>query len=388
MRTRKNKGYKIPKYDRIFDGSSHRKKIKTRNTIIFILVLALLVFIGYSIAGPLSNLLKGEKTDLPSSSSQISSQIADVSSQISSEEKLPEIDNLSCAYLPLETARDADKLASFLDTIKSRGYNAVVLQLKDEVGKIYFDSKNEMAVEVSAVSDTKIENLSEVVKTIKDAAVTPIAQIHAFKDRIATKKADAKIKYKGNPEWSWLDAENGKPWLNPYSSVAKKYVTDVALELTDLGFENVMVSSVMFPPVYSYSLADFGEGEKTVSHKDVLANFTMALKKALNDKKANLILNYDATFSQDPQNKPYGTADAKDFDADLYCADITEGYLGVEENKESGVMEIILANFLKGFENGKKVMINLHADNKESAQALKELCKEHSYYLSSKTQIF
>ena len=388
MRTRKNKGYKIPKYDRIFDSSSHRKRIKTRNTIIFILVLAVLVFVGYSIAGPLSNLLKGEKTELPSSSSQISSQNENASSQVSSEEKLPEIDSLSCAYLPLETAKDADKLADFLDTIKSRGYNAAVLELKDEVGKIYFDSKNEIALEVSAVSDTAVLNLSEIVKAIKDSSVTPIAQIHAFKDRIATKKADAKIKYKGNADWSWLDAENGKPWLNPYSSVAKKYITDIAIELTDIGFENIMVSSVMFPPVYSYSLADFGEGEKSVSHKDALASFTSSLKKALNDKKANLILNYDASFAKDPENKVYGTADAMNFDADLYCADITADYLKSVEDKENLTTEIKLATFLKSFGEGKKVMINLHADSKENADTLKELCKEYSYYLSSKTQIF
>ena len=387
--SRKNKGYKIPKYDRIFDSSSHRKKRKVKNTIIFVVVLLLLVFVGYSISGPLANLFKGEKTERPSSS-QISSTASknDTSSSISQNEQTNKIDRLSAVYLPLETAKDQAALNQFLDNIKSKGYNAVVLELKDEVGKIYYKSNNEMATNVEAISDTAIENLSEIVKTIKDASVVPTAQIHAFKDRIATKNADAKIKYKGNAAWSWLDAENGKPWLNPYSESARKYIIDLSCELTELGFENIMVSSVMFPPVYSYSLADFGEIEKTVSHKDILSQFTADLKKAVNNKKANLILNYDLSLSQDAENKTYGTADAKTFDADIYAADITSAHLAATENEDGTVGESALDKFIASFENKDKVMIKMSAENVQDASALKEACKECSLYLSAKTQIF
>jgi len=389
LKSRKNRGYKIPKYDRIFDSTSHRKKIKIRNTIIFIVVLLLLVFVGYSISGPLSNLLKGEKTERPESSQISTSSKADViSSQIASNEEETEIKQLSGVYLPLETAKDEAALAEFLDNIKSKGYNAVVLELKDEVGKIYFNSTNQMAVDVGAVSDTAIRDLASVVKSIKAASVTPIAQIHAFKDRIATKNADAKIKYKGNAAWSWLDSENGKPWLNPYSDSARKYIIDIALELTDLGFENVMVSSVIFPPVYSYSLADFGEKEKTISHKDMLSSFTSDLKNAVNGKKANLILNYDSAYAQDAENNVYGTADPKNFDADIYALDITAQYLSATENEDGSLGESALEKLINSFEDKNSVMIKITPDSSENAKTVKELCKDCSFYLSGKTQIF
>lgn len=321
MSPRKNKGYKIKDYGRIFDGSERRRKKRTRNTIIFVIVIALLVFLGYSMAGPLKNLINGEKTDLPSSSntpttSQITS--SSVASTETEKDFSEDVANISMAYLTRETAKDAAKLTAYLENVKKLGYNSVVVELKDETGNIYFATKNEMAANVGAVSASQID-ISSLISKIKEAGLTPVAEIHAFKDRIATKNADAKIKYQGKEGWSWFDSASGKPWLNPYSDAAQGYVTALACELVDLGFENVMVSSIMFPKVSSFKYADFGAKEQTVSHSEILAQYTQTLKTALNDKNAALFLCYYASEIQKENNVVYGGTDPSiAFAADVF----------------------------------------------------------------------
>ncbi len=343
MSSRKNKGYKIKDYGRIFDGSERKRKKRTRNTIIFVVVIILLVFLGYSMAGPVKNLLNGEKTDVSSSSSTPTSSQITSSSMASSETEKEFFEDealISAACLTREIAADETKLSAFLDNIKKLGYNSVVIELKDEAGNIYFATKNEMAASVGAVSAASID-ASALITKIKAAGLTPIAEIHAFKDKTATKNGDAKIKYQGKEGWSWFDSANGKPWLNPYSDAAQGYITSLATELVDFGFENVMVSSIMFPQVSSFKYADFGAKEQTVSHSEILAQYTKALKTALNDKGAALFLCYNSAEAQKENNVVYGATDPSvAFSADVFVPTLAL-------NADNGVELAKLVNDLK-----------------------------------------
>ncbi len=315
MKSRKNKGYKIQNYGRIFDDSTRKKKKRVRNTVIFVLVILVLVFLGYSMAGPLKNLLNGEKTEVSSNpTSQISSQSI-TSSQIAKPEtqnpvKPLNISEYKLCYLSREMAQNEAMLSKFLNDAKTLGYNAVVIEFKDEVGNIYFNTANEMAKSVGAVSSS-IVDAKAICEKITAAGFTPIAEIHAFRDRIATKNSDAKIKYEGKDGWSWFDSANGNPWLNPYSTVAQNYITSLSLELASAGFENIMVSSVMFPKVNGFKFADFGAEEKSVSHSEILARYTTDLKTALSQKNVKLWLGYDGEAAKLPSNVIYGGVDPK-----------------------------------------------------------------------------
>jgi len=393
LKSHRNKGYKIPKYDRIFDGSSRRRKKKIRNTVIFVIVVLLLVFVGYSISGPLVNLLKGEKTERPgqnsSSTSSLGVQNENTSSSLtSSETPTVQGNDLQAVYLPLETAKNAEALSAFLANVKAIGYNSVVLELKDENGTLYYQSQVEMAKNVGAVSASAALNVSQIVSQIKEASLVPVAKIHAFKDKIATKNADAKIRYKGKEGWSWFDAENGKPWLNPYSTAAQNYITSIALELADAGFENVMVSSVMFPSVYSFALADFGALEATVSHKDILMQYTASLKDALNSKNAKLLLSYDATQASNAENVIYGGADPKAFSADVYVPLVGADIVNSDASADTGSHQASkLEEFVSRFASGETaLMVEISADalSKEQIELFKNSCKDCGIYIYNK----
>ena len=384
MKSRKNKGYKIQSYGRSYDFSERRRKKRARNSVLFVLAILVLVFLGYSISGPFLNLLSGQKTPRPnetSSKAPVSSQMtsSEEDKDIALDSELPSsISDYQAAFLPLETAKDNAKLSEFIVSIKANGYNAVVLELKNEDGSIFYNTQNTMAADVKAVSEAAITNLPEIIAKLKSENIVPIANIHAFKDKTATKNKEAKILYEGKENWSWFDSANGKPWLNPYKNAAQDYIIALSCELVDLGFENIMVSSLMFPDVRSFTYADFGEMEKTVSHAEILTQFADKLKTQINEKKAKLLLCYDAFKAQEQNNVIYGGANPKDFAADALVPT-----LSVYTENASQIAEII-SSLKSGSVPIMPKFIFAEGTNKEQIDAQKELCNDCSIYIYDK----
>lgn len=382
MKSRKNKGYKIQNYGRIFDSSERRRKKRARNSVLFVLAILVLVFLGYSISGPLTNLLRGEKTPRPndtSSKAPVSSQMTLSDKDIALESELPSsISDYKAAFLPLSTASDSTKLSDFIKSIKAQGYNAAVLELKNEDGTVFYATQNTMAADVKAISETAITNLPEIIAKLRGENIVPIANIHAFKDKIATKNKDAKILYEGKENWSWFDSANGKPWLNPYRPAAQDYIISLSCELADLGFENIMVSSVMFPEVRNFKFADFGELEKTVSHAEILAQFADRLKSEVNKKKAKLLLCYDAFKAGEENNVIYGGANPKTFSADALVPTFT-----VYTENGSQIAEII-SSLKSGATPVMSKFIFAEGANKEQIDAQIALCKDTAVYIFDK----
>lgn len=382
MKSRKNKGYKIQNYGRIFDSSQRRRKKRARNSVLFVLAVLVLVFLGYSISGPLTNLLSGKKTPRPSDTSSkapVSSQMTSSDKDIALESELSSsISDYKAAFLPLSTASDSTKFSEFIESIKAQGYNAAVLELKNEDGTIFYNTKNTMAADVKAVSETAITNLPEIITKLRGENIVPIANIHAFKDKTATKNRDAKILYEGKENWSWFDSANGKPWLNPYKSAAQDYIISLSCELAELGFEDIMVSSLMFPDVRNFKFADFGELEKTVSHAEILKQFADKLKAQINEKNAKLLLCYDAFKAGEENNVIYGGANPKDFAADALVPSLT-----VYTENGSQIAEII-SSLKSGATPVMPKFIFAEGANKEQIEAQKELCKDCAIYIFDK----
>ena len=237
-----------------------------------------------------------------------------------------------------------------------------------------------MAADVKAVSETAITNLPEIIAKLKSENILPIANIHAFKDKTATKNKDAKILLEGSNGWDWWDSANGKPWLNPYKDAAQEYIISLSCELIDLGFENIMVSSLMFPDVRGFAKADFGELEKTISHADILKQFSEKLKSKINEKGAKFLLCYDAFKAEEENNVIYGGANPKSF-----AADAVVPTLSVYTENQSQVTEIVSA--LKSGSVSvmpKFIFAEGDAVSAEQIAEQKELCKDCSIYIYNK----
>lgn len=189
-------------------------------------------------------------------------------------------------YLPF-SALKSDGLTDTLAAAADAGFNAVVFDLKDTEGRLYYRFTSETAKTVNSYADDALtkQELKDLFAAVKEAGLTPIPRLHAFRDHLGAKAlANARIGHVSNAGWVWYDGNpnnGGKAWLNPYDKDAHAYVISLAKELKKQGAGAVMLDSVQFPR--QLSSANFGADKGTQKEEEALAAFVASAREALGD---------------------------------------------------------------------------------------------------------
>lgn len=190
-------------------------------------------------------------------------------------------------YLPF-TALTGDGLSATLASAKQGGFNAVLFDLKDAEGRMYYRFSSASAVQVNSFTANALtaDQLKALFATIRQAGLLPIPRLYAFQDNAGAKALpDARISHEDNTGWVWYDGNpqsGGKAWLNPYADAAHQYMIDLTTELKNAGAGAVMLDGVQFPK--QTSSAHFGTSPHTALKQDeVLALFVDKVRTALGD---------------------------------------------------------------------------------------------------------
>lgn len=151
---------------------------------------------------------------------------------------------LSGYYISTRMLADGvDAVRAALDA--SDGYNAVVLDVKSVYGNYYYSTEISGATTASA----DVVDIAAVDALIRDLTarqdLTVIARVPAFSDPVYALAHQSE----GLPLYSgalWTD-DNGCYWLNPYSNGVQGYLSSIALELSQRGFDEVLFDNFYFP---------------------------------------------------------------------------------------------------------------------------------------------
>ena len=192
-------------------------------------------------------------------------------------------EDIRAFYLP-HSALKADTLTSTLQAAYHAGFNAVVFDLKDADGNLYYQFTGSQAKKVGYADNAlSAADLTALFKQMKDNGLSPIPRLYAFCDSAAaTVLTDARISLESNHSWAWYDGDpndGGKKWLNPYSEAAHSYIGALVSELKDKGAAAVMLDGVQFPK--QLSSAYLGEDAATVAKDAALAAFVAKIRTLL-----------------------------------------------------------------------------------------------------------
>lgn len=186
------------------------------------------------------------------------------------------ITRLKAFYLPFSTV---EKHVSAFEAAAAAGYNAVVMDLKDADGRLWYVSNTPLAQNARAVQEqaAPLADLVAMREELQERwGITLIPRLYAFRDHTAPRYLEnARVTVQGSGNAVWYDddpAEGGRRWLNPYATEARGYVLGLAKELHDSGFSLLMLDGVQFPE--QEAQAYYGDAEQTaLARGDVLANF-------------------------------------------------------------------------------------------------------------------
>ncbi len=259
----KQKGKKIKRYKGAFDTRSHR----VRHVLAIVVVIVLLFVGGYFIARPLldagarlwySGLGASSSSSQPQSSASDSNTPLPTAAPTAAPTPAPQ-ENGDWAIVTALQMSAPEQAAATAQALAEKGVTHVVVQLKDSKGTVWYASAVENAAR--SLAETPID-AAAAAKAIRSAGMTPVAGVCVYRDPLApyADKSMA-VQYAGEEDVLWLDnspANNGKPWLNPYSETARAYVQAIALETVNLGFEQVLFTDMTLPDVRSTSSANFG----------------------------------------------------------------------------------------------------------------------------------
>lgn len=238
---------KVKRYSNIYNQKRRRRKaiINILLGVASFAIIAGTVFL-------LATLIFGG-SDNGSSKVTPSEPIAESSEIVSSESSEEQSDNASqtvvvAKELPINLVGSPTKISDFAATAKNEGYNAIVVPMKTQSGEILYNSKVAEATSWGAISSSPTD-ADAVINAITSQGLTPIAELYAFEDDIASHAKRGNSYYYGTQTTTTRLFGSGKgiSWLNPYQDSARKYICDLSKELYDMGFKGIWLNGVQFP---------------------------------------------------------------------------------------------------------------------------------------------
>ena len=120
--------------------------------------------------------------------------------------------------------------------------NAIILNMKDDEGHLGWQSGQSLATQYGL--NARQEGINETLLNWNKGEIYTIARITCFRDNtIPYQRNDMALRASyGN----WRD-ELGLRWMNPDSAAVRDYLTQLCVELAELGFDEILLDCCGFP---------------------------------------------------------------------------------------------------------------------------------------------
>ena len=132
---------------------------------------------------------------------------------------------------------------NILDDMENTEINTVVIDLKNDEGRITCDIDTPVVTEIGACKPY-VQDIEAVIKTLKDRGLYVIARVVAFRDPYLAEQ---------KPEWSLHQADGslyrdkqGMAWVDPYCTNVWDYLVEIGTAAKEIGFDEVQFDYIRF----------------------------------------------------------------------------------------------------------------------------------------------
>ena len=145
------------------------------------------------------------------------------------------------AYAPVNNESFMDEIISVMDETE---LNAVVIDVKDDYGRITYDMQGVPLVDEIGASSGAIEDLPAIIAELKAHDIYCIARVVALKDPFIAEAKPEWALYKG--DGSIFRDNAGDAWVNPYKTEYWDYLLDVSRAAGEIGFDEIQFDYIRF----------------------------------------------------------------------------------------------------------------------------------------------
>lgn len=187
-----------------------------------------------------------------------------------------------------------EKLDQHLDMLDKHGMDTVVVDMKDDFGRITFDAENTIAGSVGSVAS--LFDLDELLTKAHDAGIYVVGRIVVFQDpklyaydsgAFAVWDNDARkpwanmILVGGSEEAGDAEYEQREFWVDPYSEFVWRYNIAIADELADRGIDEVQFDYIRFPSDGDTSRISYRYRREGMTRVDAIESFLILAREHL-----------------------------------------------------------------------------------------------------------
>lgn len=199
------------------------------------------------------------------------------------------------------------KFSQLVQLMDETDLNAMVIDVKDDWGNLTFIPEDDPPFK--SIGKPYIKNTSEMLKTLEEKQIYPIARMVVFKDTVLAESKPELSFLKGSTVWA---NGRGESFVNPFLKEVWDYNVEIAIEAAKMGFQEIQFDYVRFPEGFetrdktlSYSLGDYEQMDMDNVQKRVQAvtDFVAYAKEKLAPYGVKVsvdIFGYTATLPEAP----------------------------------------------------------------------------------------
>lgn len=174
------------------------------------------------------------------------------------------------------------------EQMRKAGGNAILLDMRDETGKLHYVSKLDAALDADASASTP--GLNDAIRVLnRRSGIYSIARVSCFSDAYLTKLRPTLA----------LQRDGGVPWrdedllcyLSPSHPEVQQYLSDVCRELAALGFDEILLDGCAYPTKGARA-QEFDGGEAVETLALHMEDFYQVMRRNLADEGIYLSIRY------------------------------------------------------------------------------------------------
>lgn len=186
-------------------------------------------------------------------------------------------EEIKAIYITSNSAGSSAKIDNLIKLVKKAKLNAVIIDIKDYTGNVFYDSGIE-DVEKYKSEKIVIPKINTLIKKLHDENIYVIARQVVFQDpKLAAARPDLAVKNR-NTGGVWRD-NLGLAWIDPGSQEVWDYVVKISQNAAARGFDEINYDYIRFPSDGQLSAMSFPFfDKKEIKKADSIKEFFVYLR--------------------------------------------------------------------------------------------------------------
>lgn len=209
-----------------------------------------------------------------------------------------EADWLHAVALPMEALYNG----TAQQQISEAGGNAAVFDMKSDDGSLGYVS--ELPLAISAKVSSGDAAINAAIRALNEKEIYTIARVSCFKDHNLS-NADHSLAVTTNSGYRWTDPD-GIRWVSPTNETVRQYISDVCVELAQLGFDEILLDNSGYPTEGNLNYIKKGAAYDKAAFSTVISGFYAQAAAALEAYDTKLSILTDGATVMEGKNELSG----------------------------------------------------------------------------------